>query len=66
LDFFFGDEMEESQDGCVPGLYKVAIARYEATGRDIPGRCAEYSTSSLTAKVTRQGPNVFAFNLTTP
>ncbi len=62
---------EPPKSGAMSGSYLVIIQKREAirprvTRPVTPERYASAVTSGLTAKVTRDGPNVFAFNLTTP
>jgi hypothetical protein len=50
-------------DGAFPGSYRVSFNKYQFP---LPKRYESPTTSGLTAEVTRSGPNVFTFNLTTP
>jgi hypothetical protein len=59
-------------DWVIPGSYKITVVNIRVMGKSgprknmLPERYASGDTSGLTAEVTRDGPNVFAFNLTTP
>ena len=58
--------------GCYPGSYAVVIAKWEMNdpppGATLvtPERYDNVEMPCLTAEVTKYGPNIFIFNLTTP
>ena len=57
------DATEWVVDGAFPGSYKIWFNKYQFS---LPQRYESPTTSGLTVEVTRDGPNVFTFNLTTP
>jgi hypothetical protein len=57
-----------SVQGALDGAYKIAIEKIAADGKTplVPKRYADWLTTPLTADVTKDGRNVFTFDLATP
>jgi hypothetical protein len=57
-------------DGAIPNSYRITVVKIlDGKGprkNTLPERYASEDTSGLTAEVTRDGPNFFTFDLTTP
>jgi hypothetical protein len=54
---------------AVPGAYWVGVTGHDKNADRfplIPERYANAAASGMTAEVTRDGPNIFDFKLTTP